>query len=153
MGSLYYLVHLSVLLYQLQSKERQRFNLCRRCSAECFTSLNCNCFHTIAVGCFCINMCVCVCAHVHVCETDGQGWRWMTCKLFFFFFSLLHIAQICLCPKTNSRKTGGGNLLRSVSEKNSREFQVLLQYQRFRVKNIEHCCRLNVFSQDSYVET
>lgn len=29
MRSLYYLVHLSVLLYQLQSIERQRFNLCR----------------------------------------------------------------------------------------------------------------------------
>lgn len=27
MGSLHYLVHLSVLLYQLQIKERQRFNL------------------------------------------------------------------------------------------------------------------------------
>lgn len=66
MGSLYYLVHLSVL-FQLQRKERQRFHLCRRCSVECFTSLNCNYFHIRAVDCFYMSeylhvfLCACTC--------------------------------------------------------------------------------------------
>ena len=54
MGSLYYLVHLSILLYQLHIKERQRFNLYEKVLRGMLFQLELLLFSYKSMACVCV---------------------------------------------------------------------------------------------------